>query len=33
MFFGCFIALALIYLTADPTPLPVCIALVEAGIA
>ena len=33
MFFGCFIALALIYLAADPTPLPVCIALVEAGIA
>jgi len=33
MFFGCFIALALIYLAADPTPLPMCIALVEAGIA
>lgn len=33
MFFGCFTALALIYLAADPTPLPVCIALVEAGIA
>ena len=33
MFFGCFIALALIYLAADPTPLPMCSALVEAGIA